>query len=63
MEGANAKELYQLETAAEVLLLRDMLPSNVHVPPRNPPQRHHNRDARFLGSPESASTSHSSFYV
>lgn len=36
MEGAYAKELYQLEAATQVLLLRDLLPRLVHVPHGNP---------------------------
>lgn len=40
MEGAYEKELYKLEAAAKMLILRDMLPSHVHVPPGHPQERH-----------------------
>ena len=40
MEGANEKEFHKLEAAAEVLILRDMLPRHVHVPPGHPQERH-----------------------
>jgi len=39
MEGANEKELHQLEEASQVLLFRDVLPGSRHVDLGLPPQR------------------------
>ena len=67
MEGAYEKEFYKLEAVAKVLILRDMLPGHVHVPPGHPQECDWGRNVRLLITHKSARASDSSpllrFYV